>query len=736
MKRKKDWLLCKQKLRRRSPRRRFEPEPLRAVQCRRFRLINWIFELSDLIKVWNRVSKLSNVWGSWGSTNKYEEKKEEEEGKKLLKQSCQGAWAPSRDLALVMVTASLRLQHVARLSHLRTPRWERHLKLLLVDGIVRTDRTDQQQHSLPSIANGVSVSGYIEISHPSFLVSQFLILPSMSRPSLQFLRPCLSRSFRPLLRVEHARVYTAVQWRLAHSASDSFLGPHDVEKQKRLDQLRNVKPLEQYHPRLTHAPGLDRLTIREFNSKYDTIQETQSDLVSLFATGRVRSVRLAGSKLMFLDIERDTQRVQAMIELKKLVAKDASLEDGFKAFKKIVRNGDWVAVQGNPTRTPSGQLTLSALDVPKVLAPCLHHVPDKIEDPETLARRPHIHSLTSEEPADVLRLRALVYDYIRNSLMESGFLEVETPILEVKAGGAIARPFDTVANEMSNMHLTLRIAPELSLKRLIVGGQDRIFEIGRVFRNEGVDNTHNPEFSICEFYEVGATLPALIERTEKLIHDLHVTVESLRSSYFPTLTPPEGIDFSYPFAQLPFIPTIERMSGRMLPDLAAPNTLEELQDYFHRLSIPLPPNANVPRLLDALAEKYIEPLCQNPTFITQHPEALSPLSKSYVDEATGQRVASRVELFINGREYVNAYEEENSPFEQRRKFVMQQDFHQEGDGKIDESYLETLEWGMPPTGGWGCGLDRLVMLFANKKRIADVLPFGTLRNVASISKTD
>lgn len=393
-----------------------------------------------------------------------------------------------------------------------------------------------------------------------------------------------------------------------------------------------------------------------------------------------------------------------------------------------------VAIKGNPTKTSTGQLSILALDVPQILAPCLHHLPEKIEDAETLARRPHIHALTSDEPGDVLRLRALIYDYVRTYFIQSGFLEVETPIFDVNAGGAIARPFETVANELSNTPVRLRIAPELNLKRLIIGGQDKIFEIGRVFRNEGVDNTHNPEFSTCEFYEVGATLPVVIARTEQLVHGLHTAIESLRSTYFPTLAPPENIDFSHPFAQLPFIPTIEQASGHKLPDLSAPDATKAILQLFKELSLEIPPNPTLPRLLDTLAETYIEPLCINPTFITQHPEALSPLSKSYVDDATGQRVASRVELFIHGREYVNAYEEENSPFEQRRKFVQQRDFHPEGQGAIDESYLEALEWGMPPTGGWGCGLDRLVMLFASKKRIADVLPFGTLRNVVGMSK--
>lgn len=397
------------------------------------------------------------------------------------------------------------------------------------------------------------------------------------------------------------------------------------------------------------------------------------------------------------------------------------------------------AVEGHPTRSSSGQLSVQASKVPQILAPCLHHIPDKVENAETLARRPHIRSLTSDEPADTLRLRALIYDYIRTSFIQTGFLEVETPMFDVNAGGAIARPFETVANEMSDLPIRLRIAPELNLKRLIVGGQDKIFEIGRAFRNEGVDNTHNPEFSTCEFYEVGATLPQLIERTEHLIHGLHSAIESLRSTYFPTLTAPEGIDFPQPFAQLPFIPTIEKASGRTLPDLTSPTATKDMLSLFKELSLEIPPNPTLPRLLDTLAELYIEPLCHNPTFITHHPEALSPLSKSFNCPATSQRIAARVELFIAGREYVNAYEEENSPFEQRRKFMQQQEYHAgnvEGEGvKIDESYLEALEWGMPPTGGWGCGLDRLVMLFASKKRIADVLPFGTLRNVVSIAKT-
>ncbi|KAF1971633.1 lysyl-tRNA synthetase [Bimuria novae-zelandiae CBS 107.79] len=558
----------------------------------------------------------------------------------------------------------------------------------------------------------------------------------MSRPTLHFLRPYLTRGIQPAVKPELAGAYCAFQTRSAHTfAADAYTGRHDVEKQKRLVQLRKNSDLGEYHPRLAHNANGERLSLRDFNNRHQELpKDAAGEPVSVF--GRVRSVRMLGSKLMFLDIKRDSQRLQIMIEVKKLENYDEVVES-FKSFKRIVSRGDWVSFYGRAIRTSTGQLSLLAIRVPQILAPCLHHLPEKVENVEVLARNPHVHQLTNVEPGEILRLRATIYDSIRQYMVGNRFLEVETPIFDVNAGGAIARPFETVANELSNTPVRLRIAPELNLKRLIVGGQDRIFEIGRVFRNEGVDNTHNPEFSTCEFYEVGATLPSLIERTEDMLCGLKAATDLVRKDDFPSLQQPEGIDFKRPFAQLPFIPTVEKSSGRKLPDLVSPTATQNLIALFEELDIDVPPNPTLPRLLDALAEKYIEPLCIDPTFITHHPEALSPLSKSYVCPETNQRIASRVELFINGREYVNAYEEENSPFEQRRKFMQQLEFHPEtgeGSRELDESYLEVLEWGMPPTGGWGCGLDRLVMLFANKKRIADVLPFGTLRNVVSIAK--
>ena len=199
----------------------------------------------------------------------------------------------------------------------------------------------------------------------------------------------------------------------------------------------------------------------------------------------------------------------------------------------------------------------------------------------------------------------------------------------------------------------------------------------------------------------------------------------------PSLPIPD-IDFSAPFRRLDFITTIEKTIGRSLPDLAAPNAVDQVKDLYAALSLPLPGQPTLPRLLDKLCATYVESQCRDPTFIVYPPECLSPLAKSFRHPTCNQHVAARCELFIEGREYVNMYEEENSPFEQRRKFkeqLLNSVDAKEPEDKIDESYLQALEWGLPPTGGWGCGVDRLVMLFACKDKIAEVLPFGNLRQV-------
>lgn len=314
-------------------------------------------------------------------------------------------------------------------------------------------------------------------------------------------------------------------------------------------------------------------------------------------------------------------------------------------------------------------------------------------------------------------------------------MEVQTPIIADSAGGAIARPFTTSATEFSQKQLALRIAPEIWLKRLVLGGMDRVFEIGPAFRNEGLDATHNPEFTTCEFYRSFADLEDLISMTERMVLGLVGRVNSLQETQLTGLPKLDASLFGSPFKRIEFIPAIEAALGHGLPDLAAADAAERITSLFNDHMIPLPSSPTLTRLLDKLAAIYVEVHCDKPTFIVHHPACMAPLSKSFIDPATKQLISARAELFIEHREIANMYEEENSPFAQREKFVQQAKFRDsENRAIVDESYLEALEWGLPPTGGWGCGIDRLCMLLTGTNRISDVLAFGSLRNVVGLGQ--
>jgi lysyl-tRNA synthetase, class II len=341
--------------------------------------------------------------------------------------------------------------------------------------------------------------------------------------------------------------------------------------------------------------------------------------------------------------------------------------------------------------------------------------------------------LVNPKTGDTIRIRSHIIQYIRNFLLEDQFLEVQTPIVADSAGGAIARPFTTVATEFSDKQLALRVAPEIWLKRLIIGGMDRVFEIGPAFRNEGLDATHNPEFTTCEFYKSFAELNDLISMTEKMVSGIASLVSAQRKHPLKSLPEPDPSLGATPFKRVEFIPAIEEALGEMLPDLTGDHATEELLALCKKHSIKLPQSLKLPRILDKLAAIYIEPHCEAPTYIIHHPACMAPLAKSFVDRNTKQLVSARAELFIQKREMANMYEEENSPFEQREKFMQQAKFKDdENKAAIDESYLEALEWGLPPTGGWGCGIDRMVMLFSGANRISDVLAFGSLKNVVNL----
>ena len=299
----------------------------------------------------------------------------------------------------------------------------------------------------------------------------------------------------------------------------------------------------------------------------------------------------------------------------------------------------------------------------------------------------------------------------------------------------MAQPFTTRATEFSDRILSLRIAPEIWLKRLVLGGFDRVFEIGPAFRNEGLDTSHNPEYTTCEFYKAFAHLEELMKMTEDIISGLASHVNHLISTQYSTLCTLDNTYYKPPFRRIEFIPALEAAIQHKLPELQYKDATGKLISLFHDLHIPVPASPTLPHLLDKLSSIYLEPQCENPTFIIHPPACLAPLSKSFHDTSTGQIVSARAELFIQRREIANMYEEENSPFQQRKKFVEQVQWRDdESSGVVDEGYLEALEWGLPPTGGWGCGVDRLCMHFAGASRISDVLSFGNLRNVVGLTR--
>ncbi|CZT51901.1 related to lysyl-tRNA synthetase (lysine--tRNA ligase) [Rhynchosporium secalis] len=561
---------------------------------------------------------------------------------------------------------------------------------------------------------------------------------------LRFLRPYLQQDLPALRRTAYLRFFSSSQScresvsksrRAEKSVYKPFLPkhPHSSDVEKRLEELELAKSLD--WPRIQQSEHA--MTLLEFKKYSNTIQPGQStgDLVVL--RGRVRSCRVSSSKLVFIDIIQEGSAIQVVLDHSRVDHVDkVDTKKEFRAFYHLIKRGDTISVYGHPYVSQRGELSIRALNIPKLLSPSLASLPRTLEDRETRIRNRHVDMLVNPSVFQTLRLRSHIIQSMRDFLLKDNFFEVQTPLISDKAGGAIAKPFTTVATEFSEKQLALRIAPEIWLKRLVIGGMDRVFEIGPAFRNEGLDATHNPEFTTCEFYRSFTELEELMSMTEAMLTTIAARVTELRNTTLFNL--PESIPlntFTTPLKRLEFIPTIEAAMNTKLPELSSPNAEEELKALFKHHSLPLPQITTLPRLLDKLSSVYIEPSCLAPTFITHHPSCMAPLSKSFLCPKTSQLVSARAELFVEKKEIANMYEEENSPLEQREKFVQQLKWKDhENTAGIDESYLEALEYGLPPTGGWGAGVDRIVMMFSGAKRISDVLSFGSLRNVVNLGR--
>lgn len=442
--------------------------------------------------------------------------------------------------------------------------------------------------------------------------------------------------------------------------------------------------------------------------------------------GRISSIRKAGKHMFFIDIVQDEAKVQLIVN-NKLVNLPS---EKFIEIHSSLRSGDHVNCLGNPSVSNGGELSLKLTHPVTMLSPCVKSslVPDKITDTSLVNSNRVLNYLVDSKSRQTMVVKSTVIQSIRNFFLNREFMEVTTPILG-HGSGANANPFVTKSVTI-DQPLELRVAPELWLKKLVISGFDKVFEIGTNFRNEGIDATHNPEFTSCEFYQSHLNLSGLIEVTKNFLQ--HVHSEVLRK--FPNLESLQQIPSFTNFVHYEFIPTIEKATGEKLPEVLSS---ENLISYHEKLNIPLPSVKSPANLLDNLSSIYIEPLSANnlPIFVYHQPEELSPLAKSTTKHYDSRKynISLRFELFINGKEYINAYEEENNPFEQEAKFRNQQqnkvDYNDKESLSPDWNYTNAMYYGLPPTGGWGCGVDRLVMLFTGSERIDDVLPFGDLRDV-------
>ncbi|KAL8678060.1 MAG: hypothetical protein Q9186_005555 [Xanthomendoza sp. 1 TL-2023] len=557
------------------------------------------------------------------------------------------------------------------------------------------------------------------------------LLQTYLRPTLHPFR--VSQLCTTAAAASYARFYSAAQAvATAEVNVDTTAKSSPSPMQARTEGLRNLG-LDLY-PRFSHDSTPKTWTAKSFLDHFATLEsnKTVEDII-IRINGRVKSVRKFGSSLFFIDLVQDGQSVQGVCNVAIMSQSGLSATEFTDLFRRIQR-GDVYSMSGKAHRTQGGQLSILVTELPELQSPCLHEMPTKLQDRETRIRNRHVDFRVNKRASQILLLRSRIIGRIRDFLQNKEYLEVQTPILANFAGGAVARPFQTRAVEFPIRHVELRTAPELWLKRLVLGGFENIFEIGPCFRNEG-EKAHSPQFTTCEFYTAYTSLEKLISITEELISDLIAYTQRLVSRDFFAISPYTMHD-GVPFRRLDFITSLEAaMDVVKFPDLRSSTAETEVIDMFRRHGIGLPDSPTLPRLLDRLSSKFIEPLCQEPTWIVHQPECLSPLSKSFDDPETKQRVSARAELFIAGKEVINTYEEENSPLEQRRKFEEQVKYrNDENRADIDESYLEALEWGLPPTGGWGCGIDRLVMLLSGTDRINDVLPFGNLRNVISLGR--
>jgi len=436
--------------------------------------------------------------------------------------------------------------------------------------------------------------------------------------------------------------------------------------------------------------------------------------VHVSVSGRMMVKRVMG-KASFVKLQDRTGQIQLRLE------RDRLPEGVYQGFKKW-DVGDIVGASGSLFKTKTGELTVMADEV-RLLVKSLRPLPEKfhgLADQETRYRRRYVDLIMNDDSREVFRVRSRIITYIRAFLESQDFLEVETPMMQTSPGGAIARPFTTHHNAL-DMRLYLRIAPELFLKRLTVGGFERVYEINRSFRNEGVSTQHNPEFTMLELYRAYADYEDLMDMIEALLHGMAQSVLGDSKVTYQD----ETYDFAQPFERL----TIEQAIAKHNPDIdtARIRDRDYLKSYASNLGIKIQDNFGSGKLQIEIFEKTCESNFREPVFVTAYPTEVSPLSRRNDNDPF---ITDRFEFFVAGREIANGFSELNDPEDQAERFKVQVANRDAGDDEAmsyDADYIRALEYGLPPTAGLGVGIDRLVMLFTNSASIRDVLLFPHMR---------
>ena len=487
----------------------------------------------------------------------------------------------------------------------------------------------------------------------------------------------------------------------------------------RLEKVEQLKKIGLIPYAYQWKSSHDAATLQD---KYASLKDGEEVEVDVAIAGRIIARRVFG-KLAFFNLQDETGTIQLYLDKKEIQAHMSDLESAFNHLKKLTDTGDMIGVKGSIKRTEKGELSVKVKEY-EILTKSLLPLPDKwhgLTDTEKRYRQRYVDLIVNPQVRQTFRRRAQITASIRRYLDNQGFIEIETPVLQSEAGGAEARPFITYHNTLE-MDLYLRIATELHLKRLIVGGFEKVFEMGRIFRNEGVSTKHNPEFTSIELYQAYADYNDMMELTQAIITTAAEEVlGTLKINYQE-----EEIDLSTPWRRVTMHDIVKEKSGL---DFEEFNDFETAKSAVKNAGLEVPETCqSLGKLLNEVFEQTVEETLIQPTLILDFPVEISPLAKPHRQK---QGLVERFELYIVGRELANSFSELTDPIDQRERLEKQAEQKAAGDleaHNVDEDFLTALEYGMPPTGGLGIGIDRLIMLLTDSASIRDVIAFPLLKN--------